>query len=286
MINLWNPIHVSVPVDLLTAFLLGIVHGITPDEHTWPITFAYAVGAYSTWRGMRAGFLFSAAFTLQRALASELAWAGLSRFIERPGFEIIVYFVVGTVMVISAWMIASGKAAPHLHIGHNSGSHDSDLHDPRWWLPLLHGFIAGWGMGAFAAILYGVLAPAMPDAMLGFAPGLAFGLGTMVTQIAIGGLVGAWAARARLAPEQLRQIALASAARTLAWGGAGLVLVGALNLLVPKWAGLHWNTGLHIHNLHTIDLPMIILITVIFVAGVGGFVRDARATARRIARPA
>ncbi len=283
MINLWNPTHVSVPVDLLTAFLLGIVHGITPDEHTWPITFAYAVGAYSTWRGMRAGLLFSAAFTLQRALASELAWAGLSHVMEFPGFAIGVDLVVGAVMVISAWMIASGKAAPHLHIGSAGGG---ELHDPRWWLPLLHGFIAGWGMGAFAAILYGVLAPAMPNAMLGFTPGLAFGLGTMVTQVAIGGLVGAWAARAKLSPAQLRQIALTSAARTLAWGGAGLMFVGALSLFAPQWAQVHWITGLHIHNLHTINLPMIILITVIFVAGVGGFVRDARMTARRIAHPA
>ena len=283
MINLWNPTHVSVPVDLLTAFLLGIVHGITPDEHTWPITFAYAVGAYSTWRGMRAGLLFSAAFTLQRALASELAWAGLSHVIQLPGFAIGVDLVVGAVMVASAWMIASGKAAPHLHIGHATAG---ELRDPRWWLPLLHGFIAGWGMGAFAAILYGVLAPAMPNAMLGFAPGLAFGLGTMVTQIAIGGLVGAWAARAKLSPAHLRQIALTSAARTLAWGGAGMMLVGALSIVAPQLADVHVTTRLHIHNLHTIDLPVIILITVILVAGVGGFVHDARKAARSIAQAA
>ena len=42
-------------VDLMTALLLGLVHGITPAEHTWPITFSYAVGGYSTWRGTRRG---------------------------------------------------------------------------------------------------------------------------------------------------------------------------------------------------------------------------------------
>src|SRR5204863_7466007 len=46
--NLGDPTHSSVAADLLTAFLLGLVHGITPDEHTWPITFSYAIGAYST----------------------------------------------------------------------------------------------------------------------------------------------------------------------------------------------------------------------------------------------
>ena len=284
MINLWDPSHVSVSVDLLTAFLLGIVHGVTPDEHTWPITFAYAVGAYSTWRGMRAGLLFSAAFTLQRSIASELAWAGLSHVFQAPGFAIGVDLVVGAVMIASAWFIASGKAAPHLHIGRAIPAGQS-LHDPRWWLPALHGFIAGWGFGAFAAILYGVMAPAMPNAWLGFAPGLAFGLGTMVTQIIIGGLVGAWAARAGLTPDNLRQIALTSAARTLKWGGAGLMLVGILAIFAPQWADVHWVTGLHIHNMHTITLPMILLIIVIFVVGLGGFLRDARTSARRVSWP-
>jgi hypothetical protein len=39
-INLWEPNHVTFTVDLLTALLLGLVHGVTPDEHTWPITLA------------------------------------------------------------------------------------------------------------------------------------------------------------------------------------------------------------------------------------------------------
>jgi len=72
-INLWDPGHVTFTVDLVTSFLLGLVHGITPDEHTWPITFSYAVGGYSTWRALRAGLLFSLAFTAQRALTVE--WA-------------------------------------------------------------------------------------------------------------------------------------------------------------------------------------------------------------------
>ena len=32
-INLWDPGHVTLTVDLVTAFLLGLVHGITPDEY-------------------------------------------------------------------------------------------------------------------------------------------------------------------------------------------------------------------------------------------------------------
>jgi len=57
---LFNPPHgLSLGLILLMSFILGLLHGATPDEHTWPITFSYAVGAYSTRRGMKAGFLFS-----------------------------------------------------------------------------------------------------------------------------------------------------------------------------------------------------------------------------------
>ena len=62
-INLWDPGHVTFTVDLITAFALGLVHGITPDEHTWPITFSYAVASHSTKRGLLAGLIFSVAFT-------------------------------------------------------------------------------------------------------------------------------------------------------------------------------------------------------------------------------
>jgi len=72
----------------VTAFLLGMVHGITPDEHTWPITLSYAVGGYSSRAGMRNALIFSLAFTLQRALASELAYLALARFLTLSTFAL------------------------------------------------------------------------------------------------------------------------------------------------------------------------------------------------------
>src|SRR5260370_11245456 len=98
-LNLWDPTHVSFTVDLLTAFLLGIVHGVTPDEHTWPITFSYAVGGYSTARGLRAGLLFSLAFAIQAALASELAHLGLTQWVAGEWFDKVIYVIVGVVML-------------------------------------------------------------------------------------------------------------------------------------------------------------------------------------------
>ncbi|EQD47320.1 hypothetical protein B1B_12379, partial [mine drainage metagenome] len=47
---MWNlsllldpPGGLTIPVILGLGFLLGLMHGATPDEHTWPITFSYSV---------------------------------------------------------------------------------------------------------------------------------------------------------------------------------------------------------------------------------------------------
>ncbi|EQD60544.1 conserved hypothetical protein, membrane, partial [mine drainage metagenome] len=160
----------SLLLALPTAFLLGMTHGITPDEHTWPITFSYSVGSYSSRGGRQAGFLFSAAFTLQRAIASELAFLALSAFQFSPRWEYIVYLVVGSVMVASGlYILRRGKV---IHLGHVHGPvpESEDSKSPRSlppYMPLVHGFIAGWGVGAFALIVYTVLAPAMSSAWIG-----------------------------------------------------------------------------------------------------------------------
>jgi hypothetical protein len=86
---------------LLTAFLLGVLHGVTPDEHTWPITMSYAIGAASGRRGMQAGLLFSAAFTLQRALASELAFLALAPILASGSLNAAIDLGVGLVMAVS-----------------------------------------------------------------------------------------------------------------------------------------------------------------------------------------
>ncbi len=79
-INLWNPEYVGLYSALIISYLLGIVHGITPDEHTWPITFSYAVGSYSIKGGAKAGLIFSSGFTVERAIMSEIAALALADF--------------------------------------------------------------------------------------------------------------------------------------------------------------------------------------------------------------
>ena len=283
-VNLWDPTHVSFTVDLLTAFLLGLVHGVTPDEHTWPITFSYAVGGYSTARGLRAGLLFSLAFALQAALASELAHLGLTQWVTGEWFDKVVYVIVGIVM-LAAGLFAMGRGVlPHLHLpgwarGHDRAPQPREL---KWWMPAVHGFIAGWGIDAFSVIIYTTLAPAMPSAATGWLPGLVFGFGTLCVQAAAGAAFGAWAMRRGLPHEAIRNIALTTAARTLTWGGLAFLVFGVLGLAFPGLAGFAIATPLHVHNLDTLGLPQLLLVFAVLGVGVTSFVSATQTWRRRL----
>lgn len=283
--NLWNPSgHMSLWMIFATALVLGMVHGITPDEHTWPITFSYSIGSYSTRGGMKAGFLFSLAFMLQRAIASEIAYVALSSIMAFSHMESTIYMVVGVVMAISgAYILRVGK---HIHFlgfieqildrlvgeaDRKDGAQISDESIPRrspLKLALLHGFIAGWGTGAFALIIYTVLSPQMPSVYLGFAPGLMFGLGTMIMQILLGAVVGFLFSKIRVDQSLLPYVARRVSGMVLLYGGLVFVVVGLAGLLLPinEW---QVNTGLHIHNLDSLGVGFFLsVIMLFFVAGI------------------
>jgi hypothetical protein len=77
------PTGLTLTEIIVISFLLGMMHGATPDEHTWPITFSYAIGKYSTKSGMKAGLLFSLGFTAQRAFLTTLGFLGLAAFYQK-----------------------------------------------------------------------------------------------------------------------------------------------------------------------------------------------------------
>jgi ABC-type nickel/cobalt efflux system permease component RcnA len=336
-LDLWNP-HAGLALwaVLATAFLLGMVHGITPDEHTWPITFSYAVGGYSSRAGMRNALIFSLAFTAQRGLASELAYLALSRLLTLGSRgDYIVYVVVGAAMLWAARYIRGGRLPWHvdfhLHVGrrrprggetttlgiepgpaggdvggaaaandhsvhlhaHTHGGvalapaprwskdpctdcHEPDLADPRPWMPALHGFIAGWGFGAFAVIVYTVLAPQMPSAAFGWVPGVLFGLGTTVVQVMVGGLVGWLVRRKGATPEVSRRVGLVVAARTLGIGGIAFVAGGVFGIAFPHLAAFSVSTGLHVHNLDHLGLPLVLVAVSVAGVGVGSLATELR----------
>ena len=269
MLNLWDPTHLSLLIGLVTSLLLGMIHGITPDEHTWPITFSYSIGSYSTKGGMLAGLIFSTGFTLQRAVASELAFLALAGFLLHSATEDIVYMVVGFVMMLSGYYILHRGHAVHLFpwLERLLPSVDDTKPVPLK-LAFLHGIVAGWGTGAFATIIYTVISPTMPSAWVGFVPGLLFGVGTLIMQIMIGAAFGWWLQHRRLSVSSKAFIARFVSGNTLLYGGGLFILAGVLGLAVPALSNWSVNTGIRIHNLDSINLGLILVVMV--VAGVGG----------------
>jgi len=232
-------------VAVIYSFLFGLLHGILPDEHTWPITFSYAIGGGSGKEGMKAGLYFSLAFTVQRAILSELSYLALAPFIV--GLQKYIYLIVGVVMVVAGAIIIKKNQYPHLHI---LGHHHSDVRnmersdtvfsrncktcDPAVTAPpvkwtIIHGFVAGFAIGGFSVFVNTAAAPAMPSAWLGFLPGLMFGIGTMIMLIIVGALFGMslkWIGS--LTEDDIKKIGSQTGGRTLFFGG---LLFGAAGLL-------------------------------------------------------
>jgi len=241
---------------LAYSFFFGLLHGILPDEHTWPITFSYAIGGASGKEGMKAGLYFSTAFTVQRTLVSELAYFALAPFLISRTFEGIVYTVVGFVMSIAGLIVLRRNRYPHFHIFgdmkrpadlnalvEQGGSAGTLVTAPpvRW--TIIHGFIAGFGFGGFSLFVNTVAVMDMPSPWLGFLPGLLFGLGTMITLIIISGVFGSLL---RLVPSltvaEIKRIGAFTGGRTLFFGGilfgvAGLLIVTNIEPYLPAGRG-------------------------------------------------
>jgi hypothetical protein len=237
---------------LAYSFLFGLLHGIVPDEHTWPITLSYAIGGASGRAGMKAGLYFSVAFTLQRMIVSELAYLALVPFLLSSTVNRIVYIVVGVAMSVAGAIVLRQKRYPHFHllgrcrrqthegeheatkaarVRQQAGSTGSAMAPPARWT-LIHGFIAGFGFGGFSLFINTVAAPAMSSPWLGFLPGLVYGLGTMVVLVTIGALFGAslrWTHA--LTEQELKQLGSRVGGRTLFLGGLLFTAFGIADFL-------------------------------------------------------
>ncbi|GGP20559.1 hypothetical protein GCM10007981_09130 [Thermocladium modestius] len=300
-INLWNPQNVDFISALIISYLLGIVHGVTPDEHTWPITFSYSVGTFSAKGGAKTGLTFSAGFTAQRAILSELAYLALAGlFMTTTAFG-ITYIMVGIAMAAAGLYISRHGEYLHWHylerkLGiltgiHKKGSqiqeeelkhkinpavvNERDLTKPvPVKLALLHGFIAGFGFGAFALIIYTVLAPSMPSPYLGFVPGLLFGLGTMTAQIMFGTLFATWLTRMKnLTMAGIAVVGKTITTMVLEYGGLAFIIAGAAILEWPQLLNYNIITPIKVHNLHSLGVGFFLVIVVVVIFGVLGYKR-------------
>lgn len=151
-------------------------------------------------------------------------------------------------------------------------------------MPAVHGFVAGWGLGAFAIIVYTVLAPAMPSAAWGWVPGALFGLGTTVVQALAGAGIGFWASHRGLDPHALRRAALRTAGRTLFWGGIAFMAAGVLGILIPGIGNWTYATGIHVHNLAHLGLAFALVVFIVLGVGLVSFFTEIHKLGR-LSRP-
>ncbi len=282
------PSGLTIPVILLIGFILGLLHGATPDEHTWPITFSYSVGSYSSRGGAKSGLVFSGGFALQRAILTALGFLGLVEVYQRYNLDGPVFILVGAAMFVAGWYLLRGS---DLHVpldaffekllGRFFGDHthhatriaerrpvpEGEVRHVSYRMAAIHGFIAGWGVGGFATILIFILAPQMPNVWWAALVGGVFGLGTMVMQILTGALFARLARLGRLTLAQIQKVGERTAARTLYLGGLAFVLVGALVASFPWLSSYAVSTGNPIPNLASIGYSTVLIILVVGVIG-------------------
>ncbi len=294
--SLFNPGtgQMALGAILVITFILGILHGITPDEHTWPITFSYAIGSYSTRKGMKAGFAFSAGFTMQRAILTTLGFIGLAVIYQQFNLDGPVYVIVGIVMAISGMYILNKRQYLHIpldllfkgKIHHTEHAervpmHESDPKPVPIKLAVLHGFVAGWGFGAYSTIVVLILAPKVPSLIYAPLPGLFFGLGTMVMQIVLGALFANFAVSSGLSENQMKFVGRKTAGRTLYYGGMAFAIIGALILLFPVIDQFAVSTGNPIPNLDSVGVATVLVLVVVGVIGIGNILLLIREVRRK-----
>ena len=299
------PQGLTIPVILLLGFILGLLHGATPDEHTWPITFSYSVGSYSSRGGAKAGLVFSGGFAVQRAILTTLGFLGLVAVYERYDLNGPVYILVGVVMFVAGWYLLRGSDV-HVPIdafferalGRFFGDHthhstrvlaqepvpEGEVKPASLRMALVHGFVAGWGLGGFATILVFVLTPQMPSVGWAALVGGMFGLGTMVMQIITGALFARLSRLGKLTMGQIQRLGQRTAARTLYFGGLVFVVMGGLVAAFPRLESYAVSTGNPIPNLDSLGISTALIILVVGIVGGGSLWRAYREVSRSPAR--
>ena len=260
--------HPGILALLGVALLLGTIHGVTPDEHTWPITFSYAIGSYSTKGGLRAGLFFSLGFTIQRAIFSELAYFALTKSLHSPHAEAAVYIAVGILMAISGLIMRTRGSPVHLFPFVEKLLPPLDpTRQPPPWLASLHGLIAGLGTGPFATILYTTISPAMSGPAIAWLPGALFGSGTLIAQVAIGALFGRAMERRGMSLDQRSFVGRTIASFTLGIGGLVFISSAIFSLAFPNLANFAVSTGINVPNLDSINLGLVMVIVIVPIVG-------------------
>lgn len=158
------------PLWLAAVFIIGLVHGLKPDEHTWPITVSYGLMQRNIQGVIAAVSVFAGALTLVWTLMSALV-GELMGLLNTSILDPYVDFIVGLTMI--------GVAA-YLVFGKNHGTEGVKTADYKviW----IHGLAAAFGGDFFIVlVLAAAIVPAI-NPLYSFSIGLLFGLGSWAAQ--------------------------------------------------------------------------------------------------------
>ncbi|GEM_PF-224598 len=174
-------LHYTYQVPLLIAFILGLIHGLIPHEHTWPITIPYAISQGEVVRGILAAIIFTGALTLIWSIVSELV--SISGFILlNVGYNPIVNIVTGLVMIIVGLFVIMPRVN-RITSKNSIVTSSVDIKQLPYRYIWIHGLSAAFSTGCLLIITYTLALTVNP--LLGWCVGLLFGLGTMITQVII-----------------------------------------------------------------------------------------------------
>jgi len=158
----------------LAIFIIGIVHGLKPDEHTWPITVSYGIMQRNVRGAMASTGVFAGALTLVWTSLSALTGQVLS-FFQNYNLDPIVDVIVGLTMI--------GVAAIFLIKDRDKVADKDD--NPDYKLIWIHGLAAAFGGDFIVVLLLTVALSTLISVNLTFLIGLLFGIGSWIAQSAV-----------------------------------------------------------------------------------------------------
>lgn len=214
--NILNLIGNLIPIALL---LIGIIHGIKPDEHTWPITVSYAMMQSNIKGVILSTITFTSALTLVWTLLSILINEALSLGLGEGKLDPEVDIIVGLTMIsVALFYIIKGKT-------HSTES--KRISSPDYRMIWIHGVAAAFGGDFFVVLLLAVSIYAISPSFPIFSVGLLFGLGSMLSQLIIVLLLYKGMAKVIKTPELL----INSGKLALMFLGVFMIILGTLNFL-------------------------------------------------------
>lgn len=164
---------------LIAILILGIIHGLKPDEHTWPITIPYAISQKSLRKGILASVVFTGALTLIWTLLSALTSQVLNLLSDPESLSPYADLIAGSTMIaVASLFIFKQNKMEKINIDGSVA--------PDYKYIWIHGLAAAFGGDFIVVLLLSafLLGSSLP-LQLGFLIGLLFGIGSMLAQTSV-----------------------------------------------------------------------------------------------------